>query len=137
MMNQRPKPQGEKPRSEPEIILPGEALKSSRMRTFVHSHGTQRIYIAKIGPLGIILVALTMGYSVPCNPDAAVGCLPNLYTRGRFACCRCNNFWGFSVIFSATTLGARMPKAQNCRYICRYFGFSYHGKTLIYQYKYH
>jgi hypothetical protein len=60
MMDQRPKPQGEKPRSEPEIILPGEAPNSSRMKTFVHSHGAQRIFIAKIGPFGFILVALTM-----------------------------------------------------------------------------
>ena len=61
MVDQRPKPQGEKPRSEPEIILPGEALKSSRMRTFGHFHDAQRIYIAKIGPFGIILVVLTIG----------------------------------------------------------------------------
>jgi hypothetical protein len=60
-VDQRPKPQDEKPRSEPEIILPGEALKSSRMRTFGHFRGAQRIYIAKIGPFSVILVALTIG----------------------------------------------------------------------------
>ena len=31
------------------------------MRSFVDTHGIQRIYIAKIGPFGIILVALATG----------------------------------------------------------------------------
>jgi len=53
------KPQGERPRSEPEIIPPGAAQNGPQMRTYVDTHGTQRIYIAKLGPLGSILVALT------------------------------------------------------------------------------
>jgi hypothetical protein len=66
MMGQRPKPQAEEPRSEPEIIPPdrggrGSAHASSRARVFVDTHRTERIYVATPGPLGIILVALTAG----------------------------------------------------------------------------
>ncbi len=66
MMGQRPEPQAEEPRSEPEIIPPdhagrGSAHASSRARVFVDRHGTERIYVATPGPLGIILVALTAG----------------------------------------------------------------------------
>jgi hypothetical protein len=51
-MSKPPKPQGEKPRSEPEIIPPGHA-----------EHGTERVrvYIAKPGPLGAILLTLVVG----------------------------------------------------------------------------
>jgi hypothetical protein len=66
MMAQRPRPPAEEPRSEPEIIPPdragrGPAGVSSQARVFVDTHGTERIYIATPGPLGIILVALTAG----------------------------------------------------------------------------
>jgi hypothetical protein len=66
MMDQQPKPQAEEPRSEPEIIPPDHtsrrsARTSSGARVFVDSHGTERIYIATPGPLGIILVALVAG----------------------------------------------------------------------------
>jgi hypothetical protein len=65
MMDQRPKPQAEETRSKPEITPPDHAERSahdtSRMRIFVDAHGTERVYSAKLGPLGIILVALTIG----------------------------------------------------------------------------
>jgi hypothetical protein len=65
MMDKRPKPQGEKPRSEPEIIPPEHAGRTAqgtpRMRVFVDTRGTERVYIAKPGPLGIILVILITG----------------------------------------------------------------------------
>ena len=66
MMGQRPKPPAEEPRSEPEIIPPDHASRrsahaSSRARVFVDSRGTERIFIATPGPLGVILVALTAG----------------------------------------------------------------------------
>ena len=66
MMGQQPKPQAEEPRSEPEIIPPDRTGRrsehtSSRARVFVNSHGTERIYIATPGPLGIILVVLVAG----------------------------------------------------------------------------
>lgn len=66
MMGQRPKPQAEEPRSEPEIIPPDHTSRrsahtSSQPRLYVDSHGTERIYIATPGPLGIILVGLVAG----------------------------------------------------------------------------
>jgi hypothetical protein len=62
MMSKRPKPQGEKPRSEPEIIPPEHAGQGTpRMRVFVDTHGTERVYIAKPGPLGIIIIILVTG----------------------------------------------------------------------------
>ena len=51
-MSKPPTPQGEEPRSEPEIIPPGHA-----------ERGTERVrvYIAKPGPLGAILLTLVVG----------------------------------------------------------------------------
>jgi len=56
-MSKPPKPLSEEPRSEPEIIPPGQAEQSHpRMRAYTH-----RIYIGKPSPLGIILVTLIIG----------------------------------------------------------------------------
>jgi hypothetical protein len=54
---------GEKPRSEPEIIPPdreGQRTEhgTSRARVFTEMHGTERVYIATPGPLGVILTIL-------------------------------------------------------------------------------
>jgi hypothetical protein len=46
MTNSQPNPQGDAPRSEPEIIPPGHA---------------ERIYVARVGPLGTILIILIVG----------------------------------------------------------------------------
>ncbi len=54
-------PLGDKPRAEPEIIPPGAPLPRSNLHGFADQHFSQRIYIAKIGPLGIILLALAIG----------------------------------------------------------------------------
>ena len=52
-------PGKEKPRSEPEIILPGD-LGGRPMRDGYNFdvHGTQRIYVARLGPFGIIVLGL-------------------------------------------------------------------------------
>ena len=56
-MSKPPKPPGEEPRSEPEVIPPGHADRDApRMRVYTH-----RIYIGKPSPLGIILVTLIIG----------------------------------------------------------------------------
>ena len=52
MINKRPKP------SEPEIILPGQD--TPRMRAFVDTRSTERVYIAKPGPLGTISIILVI-----------------------------------------------------------------------------
>jgi uncharacterized membrane protein len=50
--------QSNKPRSEPEIIPPDHAGQDThRTRTF----GTERIYVATPGPVGLILVVLITG----------------------------------------------------------------------------
>jgi hypothetical protein len=57
-------PQGDKPRSEPEIIPPdraGRRTAQQRARVFIDAHGAKRVYVAKLGPLGIILAVLTTG----------------------------------------------------------------------------
>jgi hypothetical protein len=50
----------EQPRSEPEIILPGEPLRSSRTDNFAQWQGVHRIYIARPGPFGMFAVALAI-----------------------------------------------------------------------------
>lgn len=64
MMDKRPNPQGEKP--EPEIIPPEQtggqtAQDAQRMRIFANTRGTEHFYVARLRPLGVILVILTMG----------------------------------------------------------------------------
>jgi hypothetical protein len=54
---------GEKPRFEPEIIPPGQpdsrsAGRRSGMRVFVDAREAHRVYVARLGPLGIIVLLL-------------------------------------------------------------------------------
>ena len=58
MIDKRPNLQGEEPRSEPEIIPPGHA---KRGPTRMGDAYVGRIYIAKFGPLGTILLTLVVG----------------------------------------------------------------------------
>ena len=56
-------PRGEKPQSEPEIIPPDHAGSqrtwgAQRTRVFTDSHGTEHVYVARVGPLGVILIIL-------------------------------------------------------------------------------
>ena len=59
MTDKKPNPQAEEPRSEPEIIPPDDAHVTRRMRI---DTGTGRIYVAKISPLGTILMVLIIGF---------------------------------------------------------------------------
>lgn len=61
MASKRPKPQGEEPRSEPEIIPPDHAERGTPRMHFVDSQGTERVYIAKPMSLGTILMILITG----------------------------------------------------------------------------
>jgi hypothetical protein len=54
-MNQQSLEPGEKPRFEPEIIPPGEA--ASRQDGHWSSRGTQRVYVARLGPFSFFLIA--------------------------------------------------------------------------------
>jgi hypothetical protein len=60
MAEKPPTPRAEQPRAEPEIIPPGAPLRSGRFDGFAGPHFSQRIYVAKFGPLGIVLVALAI-----------------------------------------------------------------------------
>ena len=61
MTDKKPHPQSEGPHSEPEIIPPGGAERGRpRMRFYIDDR-IGRVYIAKPGPLGIILTVLIAG----------------------------------------------------------------------------
>jgi hypothetical protein len=53
-------PKPERPRVEPEIIPPGRDQSPWRSDTFTQSHGSQRIYVTKIGPFGFTLLLLAL-----------------------------------------------------------------------------
>jgi hypothetical protein len=54
---ERPVPDAKRPRVEPEIIPPGKRDPRSRGSSF---DGTQRIYVAQVGPFGFAMVALVV-----------------------------------------------------------------------------
>src|SRR6516162_185884 len=65
-MDERTMAAEEKPRAEPEIILPSRNDRPSgsytaRIRMFVNDDGARHIYVARLGPLGILLIALMIG----------------------------------------------------------------------------
>jgi hypothetical protein len=55
---ERPVPDANRPRVEPEIIPPGQADPHSRRTTSFN--GAERIYVAQVGPLGFAMVALVV-----------------------------------------------------------------------------
>lgn len=62
-MDKRPVPGSDRPRVEPEIIPPGDprarsAYGSGDARTWRSADGTQRVYVARVGPFGFAMVAL-------------------------------------------------------------------------------
>jgi hypothetical protein len=57
-MERRPRPPADQPRSEPEIIPPERT--GARPQWDVGGEGVQRIYVARLGPLGFMLLALTV-----------------------------------------------------------------------------
>ena len=61
MTDERSSPQGERPRSEPEIIPPGTPLRRPRDDPFSDTFFAQRIYVAPLGPLGLIALVLAIG----------------------------------------------------------------------------
>ena len=56
-MDQRPVPGAEQPKVEPEIIPPGEA---DRRRGGASFDGTQRVYVARLGPFGFAMIVLAL-----------------------------------------------------------------------------
>jgi hypothetical protein len=56
---ERPVPDAKRPRVEPEIIPPGKPDPRSRGSSF-DGRGTQRIYVAQVGPFGFAMVAFVV-----------------------------------------------------------------------------
>jgi hypothetical protein len=59
-MNQRIPPNAETPRSEPEILLPGDPAVRGRYdpRGWQGQEGVHRVYVTKVGPFGFALFGL-------------------------------------------------------------------------------
>jgi hypothetical protein len=65
-MDERPIPPGERPRAEPEIIPPGgddrqSEASATHIRVFVDGGGIHHIRVSRLGPLGILVLALMIG----------------------------------------------------------------------------
>ena len=107
-MSKPPTPQGEEPRSEPEIIPPGHA-----------ERGTERVrvYIAKPGPLGAILLTLVVGLL------SAV--LMILLFRALLVACNCavsyrrNRCCAIAILFSTCALRPMPRDGATSFMICR------------------
>ena len=65
-MIQRSTPPSQEPRTEPEIIPPGRADGGSARdaHAYVDVRGVHRIYVARLGPFRILLLALVIAFIV-------------------------------------------------------------------------
>jgi hypothetical protein len=52
---------GDSPRAEPEIIPPGQSYDPARGQSYIDPMTGERVYVAKIGPFGMFLIALGVG----------------------------------------------------------------------------
>jgi hypothetical protein len=76
MMDKRPVPGADRPRVEPEIIPPGDPrARSGDARMWRSADGTQRIYVARVGPFGFAMVAFVV---------ALIAALVFLFVLGAF-----------------------------------------------------
>ena len=57
---ERPVPDANRPLVEPEIIPPGQPDPRSRRGPAFDGRGTQRVYVAQVGPFGFAMVALVV-----------------------------------------------------------------------------
>ncbi|UYO53819.1 hypothetical protein [Rhodopseudomonas palustris] len=51
----------ERPRYEPEIIPPGQTHDPMGTRIFIDQNTTEHVFVGKVGPLGLLLMALAIG----------------------------------------------------------------------------
>ena len=72
-MQQRPTPNAELPPAEPEIYPPGSAIPRDRVWISTGAHHTQRIYVAKFGPVGLALLALLIGIVFVASTFVLIG----------------------------------------------------------------
>ncbi|MGC2415656.1 MAG: hypothetical protein WA459_23530 [Stellaceae bacterium] len=98
-MQQRPTPNSGLPQTKPEIYPPGSAIPGERVWVSTGTHHTQRIYVARLGPVGLTLLALLIGavavaslfvligvavISVTVGAALAIGAILTTVVRGRF-----------------------------------------------------
>ena len=98
-MQQPPTPNSGLPQAESEIYPPGSAIPGERIWISTSTHRTQRIYVAKLGPVGLTLLALLIGIvavaatfvligvaviSVTVGAALAIGAILTTVLRGRF-----------------------------------------------------
>jgi hypothetical protein len=107
MVDKKPDPQAEEPRSEPEIIAPDDGHIRRRIRI---DTDTGRIYVAKVGPLGTILVVLIVGFLSALMLVLLLGAL--LAASGRAVRYRRARRWSIARLFSASALRP-MPRNSN------------------------
>ena len=96
MIDKRPDPQAEEPRSEPEIIPPDDAHVTRRMRI---DTGTGRIYVAKISPLGA-----DHRFPIGTNAGSALGRVTRLAACRRADRYRCARRGSIAWLFSTQAL---------------------------------
>ncbi|ABE41622.1 hypothetical protein [Rhodopseudomonas pseudopalustris] len=60
-MTDQPKQPPERPRFEPEIIPPGETHDPRGTRVFIDQTTTEHVFVGKVGPFGLFLMALAIG----------------------------------------------------------------------------
>lgn len=51
----------QRPRYEPEIIPPGQTHDPMGTRIFIDQNTTEHVFVGKVGPLGLFLMALAIG----------------------------------------------------------------------------
>ena len=98
-MQQRPTPNAELPQAEPEIYPPGSTTPNERIWRPTATHSAQRIYVAKLGPVGLTLLVLLVGVvsaaaifvllgaaiiAVAVGAALALGAILSAILRGRF-----------------------------------------------------
>ncbi|WP_346295936.1 hypothetical protein LRC39_24475 [Rhodopseudomonas sp. P1] len=54
----------ERPRYEPEIIPPGQTHDPMGTRIFIDQNTTEHVFVGKVGPLGLFLMALAIGAAI-------------------------------------------------------------------------
>jgi hypothetical protein len=101
-------PATEKPRAEPEIIPPGD-LDGRPMRDRYHFDvhgGSQRIYVTRLGPFGIVVLGLLIALIVAVIPIVLLGALLIWIPSGRFSSSILLRVERFSISIHRTTVSS-------------------------------
>ena len=112
MINKRP--QGEEPRSEPEIIPPGPAERDRpRMRVYIDER-IGRVYIAKPGPFGTILSVLIVGLLLTVMLIMMLGAFLSFCPWSSYLLPP-RSLPGYCGFIFSVRLEAKTPRSRECR----------------------